>query len=170
MMPHMGVTPSRPGATKISGATQPAERREEMSAKRFCSSIELVAHHDHHFSLFLQRREELDDARIGFCRIDAVLSVMHPERGQGLVEERVLLPLWHGSLHEFPHSVSHEAPYVVDGMFRHAMRPQCIVGTCCEIAEGVEECPVEVEDVCVVGHRLFHALLLCAAMVLTLLL
>ena len=80
--------------------------------------------------------------------VQGMRHVILAEGGEGLVKEWIVCAIGNGTLHQFTDAIAHEPSYIVERMLRHTMSTQRIIDRSCQIAQGIEQRAVEVEDIC----------------------
>ena len=101
---------------------------KEVAAQLLSGSHHLIAHHGHAAATRPQLGERLGDAFIGAGGVERVVHIVLAEGGKSIFEGGVGTSLRHGALHQPTHTIAHKSAYVIDGVLRHAVVAQRIVG------------------------------------------
>ena len=121
--------------------------REKVAHQFLSCRHHLVAHHRHATTAPLQFAQRVADAVVGTGGVERVFHIVTAEDGKDFLELRMVGPVGYRPFHESSHPIAHKAPDVVQAVLGHSELSQGIVHAGSQVAQGVQERAVQVEDI-----------------------
>ena len=123
---------------------------EEMVAELLGGCHHFVADHSQVTATGFESGQSLRNTFVRTGGVEGMRHVILAEGGEGLVKTRIVGAIGNGTLHQFTDAIAHEPAYIVKRMFRHTMRAEGVIDRSRQIAYGIEQRTVEIEDICAV--------------------
>ena len=107
---------------------------EEMVAKFLGGCHHFIADHSKVATTGFESGQSLRNAVVGARGVEGVRHVILAEGVVSLVEKRIPSTIWHSPFHEFPDTIAHEPPHIVERMLRHVMGAEGVIDRSRQIA------------------------------------
>ena len=123
---------------------------EEMVAELLGGCHHFVADHSQVTATGFESSQRLRNTFVRTGGVEGMRHVILAEGGEGLVKEWIVGAIRNGTLHQFTDAIAHESAHVIERMLRHAMGAEGEIDRSRQIAYGIEQRTVEIEDICAV--------------------
>ena len=107
---------------------------EEMVAEFLGGCHHFIADHSKVATTGFESGQSLRNAVVGARGVEGVRHVILAEGVVSLVEKRIPSTIWHSPFHEFPDTIAHETPHIVERMLRHVMGAEGVIDRSRQIA------------------------------------
>ena len=123
---------------------------EEMVAELLGGCHHFVADHSQVTATGFESGQSLRNTFVRTGGVEGMCHVILAEGGEGLVKTRIVSAIGNSTLHQLTDTIAHEPAHIVKRMFRHTMRAEGVIDRSRQIAYGIEQRTVEIEDICAV--------------------
>ena len=123
---------------------------EEMVAELLGGCHHFVADHSQVTATGFESGQSLRNTFVRTGGVEGMCHVILAEGGEGLVKTRIVSAIGNSTLHQLTDTIAHEPAHIVKRMFRHTMRAEGEIDRSRQIAYGIEQRTVEIEDICAV--------------------